>query len=236
MTDTIEVGVIKRPADMPDGTWRAIEMVWSIMEYLMTQAGGASTPPQSGTSPAISSSLAITRFKVSDEALAWMARKEGIILRLYNDSSGHATIGVGHLLHKGFADGSEPSWATAGGLPERKRNSRAPREAITHQKAMEVYASDIGIFEDAVEGAIGVDLNQGQFDALVSLAFNIGGPAFRASTLARKLNAGDYSGASDQFKRWNKSRDHKTGELRPLQGLTNRRAAEQAMFDGEVVA
>jgi lysozyme len=49
-----------------------------------------------------------------------------------------------------------------------------------------------------------VPLTQNQFDALVSLVFNIGGGAFRKSTLLKKLNAGDIQGAADQFLVWNK--------------------------------
>ena len=71
-------------------------------------------------------------------------------------------------------------------------------------------------------------LSQSQFDALVSLVFNIGGGAFRKSTLLQKLNAGDYAGASNEFMRWIKAKG------RVLGGLVTRRAAERALFLSEV--
>ncbi len=67
-------------------------------------------------------------------------------------------------------------------------------------------------------------VTQAQYDALVSLAFNIGGPAYCRSTLVRKLNAGDCQGAANEFLRWVKAR----GKV--LAGLVKRRAEERARF------
>lgn len=69
-----------------------------------------------------------------------------------------------------------------------------------------------------------VDLTQQQFDALVSLIFNIGVGAFEGSTLLRKLNLNDYAGAAAEFPRW----DKQAGEELP--GLEKRRIAEQKRF------
>lgn len=65
---------------------------------------------------------------------------------------------------------------------------------------------------------------QGQFDALVSFTYNLGARSLSTSTLLRKLNAGDYAGAADEFLRWNKA----GGKV--LTGLTRRREAERALF------
>lgn len=81
---------------------------------------------------------------------------------------------------------------------------------------------------DAVNKLVKVPLTQGQFDALVSFAFNCGVDAFAKSTMLRKLNARDYVGASAEFPRW----DKQAGKV--LNGLTRRRAGERAMFDGAV--
>jgi len=59
---------------------------------------------------------------------------------------------------------------------------------------------------------------------LVSLSYNIGLAAFRGSPLLRKLTAGDYQVAADQFPAWNRAGN------RVVQGLVNRRAAERALF------
>jgi lysozyme len=67
-------------------------------------------------------------------------------------------------------------------------------------------------------------LDQSQFDALVSLVFNIGGTNFAHSTLLKKLNAHDYLGASAEFVKWNKAAG------KPMLGLTRRRAAERDHF------
>jgi lysozyme len=67
-------------------------------------------------------------------------------------------------------------------------------------------------------------LNQAQFDALVSLVYNVGGGDFAKSKMLRKLNAGDYQGAPEEFLDW----DHAGGERIP--GLTIRRRKEHDLF------
>lgn len=84
--------------------------------------------------------------------------------------------------------------------------------------------TDLGDAEATVNRLVTVPLSQPQFDALVSLTFNIGGGAFAKSTLLRRLNAGDYASAALEFGRWVKDGG------RPLRGLVRRRAAEQALF------
>ena len=79
-----------------------------------------------------------------------------------------------------------------------------------------------------VNRLVTVPLNQNEFDALVSLVFNIGGTAFRKSTLRAKLNAGDRKGAADAFLSWNKIT--KGGKKVALEGLTSRRKAERLQF------
>lgn len=81
-------------------------------------------------------------------------------------------------------------------------------------------------FEPGVSAALAPQATQGQFDACVSLAYNIGVAAFRASTLVRKFNAGDIAGAADQFLRWDKAAG------KSMRGLRRRRAAERALFQG----
>lgn len=70
-----------------------------------------------------------------------------------------------------------------------------------------------------------VSLTDDEFDALVCLTFNIGRGAFRGSTLLKKLNAGDYQGAAQQFLVWDKQAG------KELAGLDRRRAAEEALFN-----
>lgn len=97
-------------------------------------------------------------------------------------------------------------------------------DTCTEPQALEFLRQDCADAEWAINTRVTVPLNQCQFDALVSLVFNIGGSNFAASTLLRKLNAGDYAGAADQFPRWNKQK----GKV--LNGLTERRGRERALF------
>lgn len=102
---------------------------------------------------------------------------------------------------------------------------------IDQNQAEQFFQQDVSEAENAVNQYVKVGLTQHQFDALVSFTFNEGVGAFRSSTLLRKLNAGDYQGAANEFPRWNKQGS------KTLQGLVNRRADEMAYFleaDGAV--
>lgn len=79
---------------------------------------------------------------------------------------------------------------------------------------------DVGNAESAIGRCVKVPLSQGEFDAFASFAFNVGGNAFCSSTLVKKLNAGDYSGACAELKRW----IYVDG--RKIEGLVKRRESE----------
>lgn len=95
---------------------------------------------------------------------------------------------------------------------------------VTPQQGEEFLKSDTASAAKTVASAVKVPLNQNQFDALVSFVYNIGAGNFKSSTLLKLLNSGDYQGAADQFKYWNKSR----GKI--LTSLVNRREREKALF------
>jgi lysozyme len=95
---------------------------------------------------------------------------------------------------------------------------------ITEEQADDLLEQDLNTAETCINENVKVSLEQYQFDALVSFTFNVGVGNFTSSTLLKLLNAGDYTGASQQFPRWNKS----GGVV--LSGLIRRRNAEQAMF------
>jgi lysozyme len=86
-------------------------------------------------------------------------------------------------------------------------------------------ANDVGTAERCISGVVTAELLQTEFDALVSLCYNIGCMHFKDSTLVKLINAGDYDGAAEQFKRWNKQAGQE------LAGLTVRREAEQKLFE-----
>jgi lysozyme len=95
----------------------------------------------------------------------------------------------------------------------------------TQQQADDALLADLASAENCVEKHVLVELTQFEFDALVSLVFNIGCGAFKGSTLLRLLNAGDYDGASAQFPVWNKQNHIELAEL------TRRRAEERELFE-----
>jgi len=95
----------------------------------------------------------------------------------------------------------------------------------TQQQADDRFAADLAKFAAKVRDVLGGAKTTGpQFDAMVSLAYNIGVGAFSKSTVLRKHRAGDYPGAQAAFAMWNKN----DGAV--MAGLTRRRAAEAARY------
>ena len=80
-----------------------------------------------------------------------------------------------------------------------------------------------------VRDKIKVPLTDQQYSALSSFAYNVGPTNFSSSTLVKKLNAGDYEGAASEFKNWNRAGG------KQLEGLSRRRAAEEALFKGDTM-
>jgi lysozyme len=97
----------------------------------------------------------------------------------------------------------------------------------TQGQCDERFATDLGRFAASVSSAITAETLQHQFDAMVSLAYNIGLGAYKSSTLLRLHNAGDFDLADAQFAVWNKQ----AGKV--LNGLVRRRAAEAEMYRGQ---
>lgn len=126
------------------------------------------------------------------------------------------TIGYGHAI---FSNGK---------MLKGKENKKAAFAlypgGISLDQCEKLLAADVLDFCRDVQSLLKVPVTQNQFNALVSFAFNLGATALKTSTLMKKLNACDYTGASQEFHRWNKSGG------KTLAGLTRRRAAEAAMF------
>jgi GH24 family phage-related lysozyme (muramidase)/uncharacterized protein (DUF983 family) len=96
---------------------------------------------------------------------------------------------------------------------------------ITEARAAQLLAEDMSPVEAYVNRAVKVPLTQGQFDALVSITYNMGEGNLSRSVLLARLNAGDYRGARAAFDLYVNSKG------RRLQGLVNRRNAEQILWD-----
>lgn len=145
---------------------------------------------------------------ISDDGLLIIKHFEGRKLKAYQDSVGVWTIGYGHT--------------SAAGPPR-----VTPGLTITEQQAEDILKQDLELFEGGVRDLVKVAINGDQFSALVSFAFNVGLGALAESTLLRKLSAGDYQGAGNEFTRWVKA----GGQTLP--GLVRRRDAERALFLSE---
>ncbi|MGG7931354.1 lysozyme [Klebsiella aerogenes] len=146
--------------------------------------------------------------QTSDEGIALIKGFEGCRLTAYPDPGTGGTpwtIGYGWTL-------------PVDGKPVR------PGMTIDQATADRLLKTGLVSYESDVLKIVKVKLTQGQFDALVSFAYNIGSRALSTSTLLKKLNAGDIKGAADEFLRWNKA----GGKV--LNGLTRRREAERALF------
>jgi lysozyme len=127
--------------------------------------------------------------------------------KAYICPAGELTIGWGHTNHH----------------PPKFKSG----EIWSQQKCDDVFAGDMMKFEKDVKRLVTVPLNQNQFDALVSFAYNCGAGNLGKSTLLKKVNAGDFEGAAKEFAKWNK------GGGKVLAGLTKRRAAEAKLFSTE---
>jgi lysozyme len=131
---------------------------------------------------------------------------EALRLVKYRDQAGLWTIGYGHLIRP---------W----------ENFDA---GITEEKALGLLVADLAEAERAVNAGVRVPVSQSMYDAMVSLAFNIGSGAFASSSVLRRVNQGDLEGAASAFALWNKVTID--GALVVSNGLVSRRAAEAAMF------
>ena len=140
--------------------------------------------------------------KTSDRGIELIKRFEGFEAAPYHDAVGYPTVGYGHLL-------SREKWADLSQWP-----------TLTEEQANELLRQDVSKFERAVSRYIRVPLTKGQFDALISFAFNLGAGALQASTLRRCLNRGAYHEAPKQLLRW------VFAGGRRLRGLVRRRKAE----------
>lgn len=107
-------------------------------------------------------------------------------------------------------------------------------DTTTPPKALSRALSDISQYEGALKSCVRVPLHQREYDAFVSLAYNIGPRAFCRSTLVKKLNAGDYAGACSEIQRWSwfNGRDCALPGS-GCAGLAKRREAESRQCLGE---
>jgi lysozyme len=141
--------------------------------------------------------------KISQEGLSLIKKFEGCELEAYRCAANVLTIGYGST--KDVKEG----------------------DSITQEEADALLLHEMDEYEGYVKDSVTVDLDQNQFDALVSWVFNLGPSNLKASTMLKVLNNKEFEEVPSQIKRWNKA----GGKV--LQGLIRRREAEALLFEGK---
>ena len=142
--------------------------------------------------------------KISQAGLDIIKHYEGCRLTSYKCPAGVWTVGFG------WTEGVTPGMT------------------ITRAQAEELLIRGVVSYEKAVQETIDdAKTTQNQFDAMVSLCYNIGPANFRKSTVAKQHKLGDYAAAADAFLMWNKA----GGKV--LAGLVKRREAERSLYLGD---
>ena len=131
---------------------------------------------------------------------------EGFSPFVYEDVAGKKTVGFGHLVKAG----------------------EHFHEPMTPDEATELLEKDVAFAVRGVNSLVKNPVKQGQADALIDFAFNVGVGALQSSTALKKVNAGQHSEVPAQLKRWNRARVN--GVLQPVAGLTRRREAEGEFY------
>jgi lysozyme len=174
----------------------AVAAAFGVMGAGVAHAGGSSYPASNPKT-------------VSGRGRAFIQQEEGFRSKAYKDGRNAAglqlySIGYGHQITG--------------------RDGLTKDSVINHETADLLFTADVASREALIRKLVRVPLRASQFDALASLAYNIGNGAFEKSALLRLLNAGDYAGARAQFAEWNKS----GGAVNPV--LVGRRQREANMF------
>lgn len=145
--------------------------------------------------------------KTSKKGIELIKRYESLKLEPYLCPAGVPTIGYGNTYYE---DGTKV---------------KITDKPITKDRAESLFYITLFGFEIAVNKYVLSDINQNQYDALVSFAYNVGIGNFKASTLLKRVNSNPNDiDIAYQFSRWNKS------NKKVLKGLTRRRKEESELY------
>lgn len=145
--------------------------------------------------------MRVNQLSCSPRGRTLIEKFEGLRLTAYQSMVGVWTIGYGHT------------------GPDVKAGL-----TITQQQAEQLLINDLARFNNAVNALVQIEVNQNQFDALISFSYNLGVATLQQSTLLRLLNAGNYQAAADQFPR------HDRAAGKEVAGLLARRNAERHLY------
>ena len=157
------------------------------------------------------------RFNASMRVYNLIKKFEGFELSEYKCSAGRRTVGYGHLVVRNDRV-----------LDRVLGKKRGELVSISELEAEDVLCLDIRKCEAVLYDNIKAPISQNEFDALISFVFNLGGGNFKASTLLKSLNDGEYLAAADQLLRW----CHVGKNV--SQGLLKRRFVEYCLMLGEI--
>lgn len=156
---------------------------------------------------------------VSPKGLAFIEQFEGCVLHPYNDSSGYATVGIGHLIHRSAVTVSDITHFE----DYRGLDGKAKPHPFNQADAVALLARDISWVQSDILAYIHPALGPHHFDALADLVFNAG-PAPLSGTVGRLYNAQDFTAAAGAMLEW----CHSEGQIVP--GLVHRREAEKQLI------
>ena len=147
--------------------------------------------------------VAVAAISLSAAAFVGIANHEAFREQAYDDGVGVQTIGFG------TTEGVQPG------------------DKITVERALVRALQDASKYEGALRQCVTVPLHQHEYDAAISISYNIGASAFCNSTMVKKLNSGDYQGFCDGMLQWNRAGG------RVMNGLIIRRQKERALCLGQ---
>lgn len=145
--------------------------------------------------------------KINSKGLKLIKDFEGLRLKPYLDVGGIPTIGYGTIRYE---DGTKVTMKDS---------------PITIERAEVLLQHHLEDFESGVEKLVKIEINDNQFAALVSFAYNLGLGNLKSSTLLKKVNAKDFPAAATNFMKWINVNG------KPVQGLINRRTKEKELFE-----
>lgn len=156
--------------------------------------------------------------EMSQKGIDLLSDWEGIKCKVYLDAASKRTIGIGHLL---TVEELVSGVLSIGG------KAIQWQDGLSREQVKELLAQDLKSRERTINHLVETPLTQDQFDALVSLVFNIGEGAFAESTVLKRINNGDLDRVPAAFRMWNKV----GGKIN--EGLVERREKEIKLFTGQ---
>ncbi len=153
---------------------------------------------------------------ISERGIAFITRLEGMRRNLYDDAAGLPTIGIGHLLTQD---------ERKGGMIDVDGQDLVIANGLTIEQCYRLLRQDLRDPSATVNRSVIAEINQEQFEALVSFVFNVGSSAFNHSTLLRHINAGSFDRVPEEFRKW----IYANGMT--CEGLRRRREAEIELWN-----